>query len=48
VDGVEGITDDPHDTSAPDDDAYLTLEQITGTPARAFRQWAHDHAPDFI
>jgi uncharacterized protein YbjT (DUF2867 family) len=47
-DGVEGITDEPHDTSAPDDDAYLTLDQITGTPARTFRQWAHDHAPDFI
>lgn len=46
-DGVEGIADEPHDTSAPDDDAYLTLDQITGTPARTFRQWAHDHAPDF-
>ncbi|MDO0939403.1 NAD(P)H-binding protein [Streptomyces sp. DG2A-72] len=47
-DGVEGITDEPHDTSAPDDHAYLTLDQITGTPARTFRHWAHDHAPDFI
>ncbi|WP_411082984.1 SDR family oxidoreductase [Streptomyces sp. cmx-18-6] len=46
-DGVEGVADEPHDTSAPDDDAYLTLERITGTPARTFRQWAHDHAPDF-
>lgn len=46
-DGVEGIADEPHDTSAPDDDAYLTLDQITGTPARTFCQWAHDHAPDF-
>jgi uncharacterized protein YbjT (DUF2867 family) len=46
-DGVEGIADEPHPTSAPDDDAYLTLDQITGTPARTFRQWAHDHAPDF-
>ncbi|MFH9069029.1 SDR family oxidoreductase [Streptomyces alboflavus] len=46
-DGVAGITDEPHDTRAPDDDAYLTLDQITGTQARTFRQWAHDHAPDF-
>ncbi|WP_210580052.1 SDR family oxidoreductase [Streptomyces sp. GESEQ-4] len=47
-DGVEGITDEPHDTSARDDDACLTLDRITGTPARTFRQWAHDHAPDFM
>ncbi|MGW0757625.1 SDR family oxidoreductase [Streptomyces sp. NPDC002814] len=47
-DGVEGITDEPQDTSARDDDAYLTLDRITGTPARTFRQWAHDHAPDFM
>jgi uncharacterized protein YbjT (DUF2867 family) len=47
-DGAEGITDEPHDTSAPDDDAYLTLDRITGTPARTFRQWAHDHAPDLM
>lgn len=46
-DGVEGAADDPHDTSAPDDDAFLTLDQITGAPARTYRQWAHDHAPDF-
>ncbi|MFD9882659.1 SDR family oxidoreductase [Streptomyces alboflavus] len=46
-DGVAGITDEPHDTRAPDDDAYLTLDQTTGTQARTFRQWAHDHAPDF-
>lgn len=24
-----------------------TVEKITGTPARAFSQWAHDHAGDF-
>ncbi|KJK33884.1 hypothetical protein UK15_38355 [Streptomyces variegatus] len=47
-DGVEGITDEPHDTRAPDDDAYLTLDQITGAPARTFRHWAHGHASDFI
>jgi uncharacterized protein YbjT (DUF2867 family) len=47
-DGAEGITDEPHDTNARDDDAYLTLDRITGTPARTFRQWAHDHAPDFM
>ncbi|WP_432075278.1 SDR family oxidoreductase [Streptomyces wuyuanensis] len=46
-DGVEGVADEPHDTGAPDDDAYLTLDRIAGTPARTFRQWAHDHAPDF-
>lgn len=47
-DGVEDVTDEPHDTRAPDDDAYLTLDQVTGGPARTFRQWAHDHALDFI
>ncbi|MGW6732315.1 SDR family oxidoreductase [Streptomyces sp. NPDC055013] len=47
-DGVDGISDEPHDSSARHDDAYLTLDQITGTPARTFRQWAHDHASDFI
>jgi uncharacterized protein YbjT (DUF2867 family) len=46
-DGVKGITDQPHDTSAPDDDAFRTLDRITGTPARTFRQWARDHAHDF-
>lgn len=46
-DGVEGDADDPHDTSAPDDSAYLTLDQITGTAARTYQQWTHDHAPDF-
>ncbi len=24
-----------------------TVEEVTGTPARTFRQWAHDHAADF-
>jgi uncharacterized protein YbjT (DUF2867 family) len=24
-----------------------TIEAVTGTPARSFRQWAFDHAPDF-
>lgn len=24
-----------------------TVEQLTGRPARTFRQWAHDHAADF-
>ncbi len=24
-----------------------TVEQITGTPARSFREWARDHAGDF-
>ena len=24
-----------------------TIEEVTGTPARSFRQWAIDHAPDF-
>ena len=24
-----------------------TVEEITGRPARSFRQWANDHAPDF-
>ncbi|MFI0040427.1 SDR family oxidoreductase [Streptomyces mutabilis] len=47
-DGVEGITDEPHGARAPDDDAYLTLDQITGAPARTFRHWAHGHASDFI
>ncbi|MEZ3182714.1 NAD(P)H-binding protein [Streptomyces pimonensis] len=47
-DGAEGITDEPHDTSVPDDDAYLTLDRITGAPARTFRHWAHGHASDFI
>lgn len=46
-DGVEGDADEPHETSAPDDSAYLTLDQIAGTAARTYRQWAHDHAPDF-
>ncbi|WP_405650602.1 NAD(P)H-binding protein [Streptomyces sp. RK9] len=46
-DGVAGTTDEPHDTRAPDDDAYLTLDQITGAPPRTFRRWAHDHASDF-
>ncbi|WP_433544229.1 SDR family oxidoreductase (plasmid) [Streptomyces sp. CA-294286] len=46
-DGVEGTTDEPHDTSAPDNDAFLALDRITGTPARTFRQWARDHASDF-
>ncbi|MFD9013365.1 SDR family oxidoreductase [Streptomyces sp. NPDC059552] len=47
-DGFEGIKDEPHDTRAPEDDAYLTLDQITGTPARTFRHWAHGHASDFM
>ncbi|MEE6281706.1 SDR family oxidoreductase [Georgenia sp. MJ170] len=46
--GVEGAADEPHDTSAPDDGAYLTLEQITGATARTYRRWADDHAPDFL
>lgn len=46
-DGVEGAVDEPHDTAAPDDDAYLTLDQITGAAARTYQQWAHDHAHDF-
>lgn len=25
-----------------------TVEEITGTPARTFRQWAIDHAADFL
>jgi uncharacterized protein YbjT (DUF2867 family) len=24
-----------------------TVEQVTGTPARTFARWAHDHAEDF-
>jgi hypothetical protein len=24
-----------------------TVEEITGTPARTFREWATDHADDF-
>jgi hypothetical protein len=24
-----------------------TVEQVTGTPARTFRDWAADHADDF-
>ena len=24
-----------------------TVEEITGTPVRTFRQWAADHADDF-
>ena len=24
-----------------------TIEDVTGTPARTFRRWAADHAPDF-
>jgi hypothetical protein len=24
-----------------------TVEDLTGTPARAFTQWARDHAADF-
>ena len=46
-DGVEGAVDEPHDTSAPDDDAYLTLGQVAGSPGRTYRQWAHDHVLDF-
>ncbi len=46
-DGVEGVTDEPHNTRAPGDEAYLTLDQITGAPARTFRRWAHDHVLDF-
>ncbi|TDC10400.1 NAD-dependent epimerase/dehydratase family protein [Streptomyces sp. 8K308] len=47
-DGIEGAVDEPHETSAPPDDAdYLTLKQVTGTPARTYRQWAQDHVADF-
>lgn len=46
-DGIEGDADEPHDTSAQDDSAYLTLDQITGAAARTYRKWAHDHASDF-
>jgi hypothetical protein len=31
-DGVEGATDEPHDTSVGLDETYLTLTQITGRP----------------
>ncbi|WP_235912315.1 SDR family oxidoreductase [Ruania zhangjianzhongii] len=46
-DGVEGVADEPHETTAPEDGTYLTLDQITGAAARPYQQWAHDHAPDF-
>ncbi|MDT0267312.1 NAD(P)H-binding protein [Streptomyces sp. DSM 44915] len=46
-DGVEGAADEPHATSAPDDAAYRTLAQVTGAPARTYRQWARDHSADF-
>ena len=46
-DGVEGAADGPHDTSAPDDDAYLTLDQVIGAPARTYQHWALDHTSDF-
>ncbi|MFF3013797.1 SDR family oxidoreductase [Streptomyces sp. NPDC057939] len=47
-DGIKGIRDEAPDTRAPDGDAYLTLDRITGTPARTFRDWAHGHASDFM
>jgi uncharacterized protein YbjT (DUF2867 family) len=34
----------------PPEAAYTvlpTVEEVTGTPARTFRQWAADHADDF-
>lgn len=47
-DGIEGAVDEPHETSAADDADYLTLTQVTGTPARTYRQWAQDHIADFV
>lgn len=43
-DGVAGAIDEPRDDLT---DSYLTLAEVTGSPARSFAQWAIDHASDF-
>ncbi len=43
-DGVAGAADEPRDGLA---DPYLTLAEVTGSPARSFAQWASEHASDF-
>jgi uncharacterized protein YbjT (DUF2867 family) len=46
-DGIPGAVDEPHDASVDPADAYRTLTDITGAPARTYAQWAHDHATGF-
>ena len=47
-DGIEGVADEPHDTSVDLDGSYVTLTQVTGSPARSYAQWARDHASDLV
>ncbi|MFC4565814.1 NAD(P)H-binding protein [Nocardiopsis mangrovi] len=44
VDGILNHHDATQDTADP---VTTTVEDVTGTPARTFRQWALDHADDF-
>ncbi|MFI7285554.1 SDR family oxidoreductase [Streptomyces anulatus] len=46
-DGVEGVTDEPHEAHPDSDGAYLTLAEVLGRPGRSYAQWARDHASDF-
>lgn len=46
-DGVQGITDKPHDVKPTPASACPTLVDILGHPGRSYTQWAHDHARDF-
>jgi hypothetical protein len=34
-------------TTAEDSRVFPTVEEVTGVPARTFRQWADDHADAF-
>lgn len=44
ADGVLGVMADLVDTPEP---VTTTVQDLTGGPARSFRQWAFDHARDF-
>lgn len=43
----DDATEALHRASIEDRDTYQSLDQITGAPARSYRQWARDHAADF-
>ncbi len=44
---VDGILDAHAQFAAEPEPVTSTVEAITGTPARTFREWGTDHAGDF-
>ncbi|MGW7480483.1 SDR family oxidoreductase [Nonomuraea muscovyensis] len=45
---VDGALDHWASIVAEPEPVTTTVEEVTGRPARTFREWAHDHAADFL